>query len=56
VDAGTGADIDQIIGGADRLLVVLDDDDGVAQIAQPGEGAEQALVVAAANKVLVLVV
>ena len=33
--AGAGAEIDHVVGGADRLLVVLDDDHGVAEIAQP---------------------
>ncbi len=46
VDAGAGADVEHIIGGADRVLVVLDDDHGVAEIAQPLERFEQARVVA----------
>ena len=33
--AGARAEVDHVVGGADRLLVVLDDDDGVAEIAQP---------------------
>ena len=33
--AGAGPEIDHVVGRADRLLVVLDDDDGVAEIAQP---------------------
>ena len=45
VDARAGADIDQIIGGAHGLLVVLDHDDGVAQIAQLFEGGDQLFVV-----------
>ena len=44
--AGAGADIDHIIGDADGVLVVLDDDDGVAEVAQPLERVEQAGVVA----------
>src|SRR5207237_7788131 len=46
MDAGTRAHVDDIIGGADRILVMLDDDDGVAEIAQAPEGDEQALIVA----------
>ena len=46
VDAGAGADVDDVIGGQDRVLVVLDDDDGVADVAQVLERAEQAVVVA----------
>ena len=34
MDTGAGAEIDQVVGGPDRLLVVLDDDDGVADVAQ----------------------
>ena len=33
--AGAGAEVDHVVGRPDRLLVVLDDDDGVAEIAQP---------------------
>jgi hypothetical protein len=43
---GAGAEVDDVIGGADRLLVVLDDEHRVAEIAQALERAEQALVVA----------
>ena len=32
--AGAGPDIDDIVGRADRILVMLDDDHGVAEIAQ----------------------
>ena len=39
-------DVDDVVGGADRLLVVLDDDDGVAQVAQPLQRGDEALVVA----------
>lgn len=46
MDAGTGADIHQVVGGADRVLVVLHHDQGVAQVPQLGEGGEQAIVVA----------
>ena len=44
--AGAGADVDDVVGEADRVLVVLDDDHGVADVAQARERAEQALVVA----------
>ena len=46
MDAGGGADVDDVVGLADGVLVVLDDDDGVADVAQVLERAEQALVVA----------
>ena len=46
VDAGGGADVDDVIGLADGVLVVLDDDDGVADVAEVPERVEQALVVA----------
>ena len=44
--AGTGADIEDVVGGSDRVFVVLDHDHGIAEIAQPRERREQALVVA----------
>ena len=44
--AGTRPEVDNMIGGPDRLLVVLDDDHGIAGVAQRLEGAEQPLVVA----------
>ena len=34
MDAGARSDVDDMIGGEDRLFVVLDDDDGVADVAQ----------------------
>ena len=40
-----GADIDDVIRLQDRILIMLDDDDGIAQIAQALERPEQALVV-----------
>ena len=43
---GAGAEVDDVIGGADRLLVVLDDEHGVAEIAQAAERRDEALVVA----------
>jgi len=33
VNAGARPDIDDVIGGEDRVLVVFDNDDGVAEIA-----------------------
>ena len=44
--AGAGAEVDDPVGRLHRLLVVLDDDDGVAEVAQPLERAEQLAVVA----------
>ena len=44
--ARAGPEVDDVIGGADRLLVVLDDDDRVAEVAQLLERGEQARVVA----------
>ncbi len=43
--AGTGADIHHIVGQADCVLVVLDDDHRVADVPQMLEGTEQAIVV-----------
>ena len=34
MNAGAGADIDDVIRLQDRILIMLDDDDGIAQIAQ----------------------
>ena len=44
--AGAGAEVDDVVGGADRALVVLDDDHRVAEVAQALERADQLLVVA----------
>src|ERR1039458_4451722 len=44
--AGARPQIHDMVGGADRFLVVLDHDHGIAQIAQALERAEQARVVA----------
>ena len=46
VHAGAGPEIDDVVGGADRALVVLDHDHRVAEVAQALEGGNQALVVA----------
>ena len=42
---GALAEVDHVVGGADRLRVVLDDHHGVAEIADGHEGAEKPLVV-----------
>ena len=39
------ADVDHPVGGPDRVLVVLDDDERVAEVAQPQQRVEQLLVV-----------
>ena len=44
--AGAGTEVHQVVGRPHRALVVLDDDHGVAEVAQPLERADQALVVA----------
>ena len=44
--AGAGTDVDHPVGGADRVLVVLDDDQGVAEVAQPDQRLDQPMVVA----------
>ena len=46
MDAGGRADVDDIVGLADRVLVVLDDDDGVAEVAEVAERVEEAGIVA----------
>ena len=46
VDAGGRADVDDVVGLADGVLVMLDDDDGVAEIAEVAERVEEAVVVA----------
>ena len=45
-EAGARAHVDEMIGGAHRLLVVLDDEDGVAEAFEAAERAEKARVVA----------
>ena len=44
--AGAGADVDDVVGDADRVLVVLDDQDGVPDVTQPFQGLDQLVVVA----------
>jgi hypothetical protein len=46
MNPGAGADIDHVIGPADRVLVMLDDEHRVAEVAQVDEGLEQPLIVA----------
>ena len=46
VHAGARAEVDDVVGGLDRLLVVLDDDDRVAEVAQLEERLDQLAVVA----------
>ena len=46
MNAGARAQIDDIVRRHDRLLVVFDDDDGVADVPEVRERAEQALIVA----------
>jgi hypothetical protein len=45
VDARARAHIDHVVGGADRLLVMLDHEHGVAEPAKALKGLEQAVVV-----------
>ena len=45
-DAGAGAEVHEVVRGPHRLLVVLDDEDGVAHVAEPFEARQQAGVVA----------
>ena len=44
--ARAGAEVDEVVGRLDHLAVVLDQDQGVAQVAEPSEGVEQPGVVA----------
>ena len=44
--AGAGAHVHHIVGGHDRVLVMLDDDDRVAEIAEVLEGFEEPRIVA----------
>ena len=43
--AGARADVHHPVGGLDGVLVVLDDDERVAEVAQPRQGLDQAVVV-----------
>ena len=44
--AGSRADVDHPVGGADGVLVVLDHDQGVAEVLEPDQGLDQPVVVA----------
>ena len=44
--ARPGTEIDDVVGRPHRVFVVLDHDDRVALVAQPGQGVQQAVVVA----------
>ena len=46
MDAGARAHVHHMVGGEDRLLVMLDDDDAVAEVAQAVERLEQPRIVA----------
>ena len=46
MDARAGAHVDDVVGGEDGLAIVLDDDDGVAEVAQAGLRLDEARVVA----------
>ena len=43
---GTGADVDDPVGVPDGVFVVLDDDQGVAEVLEPDQGLDQPVVVA----------
>ena len=45
VGAGAGPHVDEVVGGAHHRLVVLDDEHGVAEVAQADQRADQAVVV-----------
>ena len=44
--AGAGTHVDQVVGGPDGVLVMLDHDHRVAEVAQPLQGFQQPVVVA----------
>ena len=43
--AGAGADVDDVVGDPDGVLVVLDDEHGVAEVAQADQRVDEAVVV-----------
>src|SRR5262249_6445067 len=45
-DSRAGAEIDDVVGGADRVFIVLDDDDCISLIAKLNETGQQLVVVA----------
>ena len=44
--SGAGADVDDVVGGRDGVVVVLDDEHGVAEVAEAFERGDEAFVVA----------
>jgi hypothetical protein len=46
VFSGSGAEVEDVVGFADGVFVVLDDEDGVAEVAEVFEGVDEALIVA----------
>ena len=46
VFAGAGAEVEDVVGLADGVFVMLDDEDGIAKVAEVFEGVDEALVVA----------
>src|SRR3981081_4065521 len=46
MNARAGSHVDDVIGGADRFIVMLDHDHRVAEVAQASERRQQALIVA----------
>ena len=46
MDAGAGAHVHDVVGGQDRLLVMLDHDDAVAEVAQAVERLQEPRIVA----------
>ena len=49
--AGAGAEVDNEIGAADRVFIVLDNEDGIAEIAEMFERAEEARVVTGVEEI-----
>jgi hypothetical protein len=43
---GAGADVEDVVGGADRVLVMLDDDHRVAEISEVAERLDESVVIA----------
>ena len=42
---GAGAEVENVIRRADRVFIVLDDDDGISEIAQPAQRGDQPVVI-----------
>ncbi|MFC4976694.1 hypothetical protein ACFPTY_19860 [Halomonas beimenensis] len=45
VHARARSDVDDIIGGTDRVFIVFDHDHGVTQVAQMGQGCQQSVII-----------